>query len=467
MFSLEENTERKMKGMLINETPYVNQYLDENNDADTFKGVSCGPLDSGSFSGVFDSIGDAPSSPSLSFMTPLYDTLRHETLNPTLRYMDSGLVNQPNKERMLDAPYELGLCENLQRMQIRDERRNQCNAGTFRVDPDGVLLGFNDLSNGFGGFNEDAFHGYPMGLRQGCDVNESMGPFPFLSKRHSSAPYSKDQLDVYMRLKKEQELQGRGYCSRDVRVQRPSGNNDTEIPWLSDSFCETQHLGVIDNSSLHSSQVFNPLVGSDLGYKFPMAKQNARAFPNDGLKLFPSLSPITNAEEMGTFSYEDTFIENGKNSKSVVDKKSNRSKVQRKKQRHESELVSDGNLRYDPWKCEEVSENGSLQGTSAAIPWQLLYCSLADLRGYIYLISKHQLGCRFLQGIFEEGNREDVQIIFNEVIHHVVELMMDPFANYLIQKLMDVCSEEQILQIVLMVTKRRGELVSICMNTHG
>ncbi len=34
-----------------------------------------------------------------------------------------------------------------------------------------------------------------------------------------------------------------------------------------------------------------------------------------------------------------------------------------------------------------------------------------------------------------------------EILDHLVELMMDPFGNYLIQKLLDRCSEEQRLQV--------------------
>lgn len=34
-----------------------------------------------------------------------------------------------------------------------------------------------------------------------------------------------------------------------------------------------------------------------------------------------------------------------------------------------------------------------------------------------------------------------------EILEHLVALMMDPFGNYLIQKLLDRCSEEQRLQV--------------------
>ncbi|RVW12845.1 putative pumilio-like 8, chloroplastic [Vitis vinifera] len=66
-----------------------------------------------------------------------------------------------------------------------------------------------------------------------------------------------------------------------------------------------------------------------------------------------------------------------------------------------------------------------------------------------------------------QGTPQDVQIIFNEIIDHVVELMMNPFGNYLMQKLLDVCNEEQRMQILVMLTEESGELVRISLNTHG
>ncbi|XP_022763702.1 uncharacterized protein LOC111309108 isoform X2 [Durio zibethinus] len=95
------------------------------------------------------------------------------------------------------------------------------------------------------------------------------------------------------------------------------------------------------------------------------------------------------------------------------------------------------------------------------------YNSLAEARGYIYLIAKDQHGCRFLQRLFDEGTQQDVRIIFKEIIGHVVELMMNPFGNYLMQKLLEVCNEEQRMRILLMVTEEPGQLVRISLNTHG
>ncbi|KAG6406782.1 hypothetical protein SASPL_134393 [Salvia splendens] len=93
--------------------------------------------------------------------------------------------------------------------------------------------------------------------------------------------------------------------------------------------------------------------------------------------------------------------------------------------------------------------------------------SLAEAQGFIHDIAKDQHGCRILQRIFEQGTSQDVQIIFIEIIDHVVELMVNPFGNYLMQKLLEVCNEEQKTHILLRLTEEPGELVRISLNTHG
>lgn len=94
------------------------------------------------------------------------------------------------------------------------------------------------------------------------------------------------------------------------------------------------------------------------------------------------------------------------------------------------------------------------------------YTTLKEVEGHIYGIAKDQHGCRFLQRKFEEGVSEDVQKIFVEIIDHVVELMTDPFGNYLVQKLLEVCDEAQRMQILYKVTGK-GQLVTISLNMHG
>ncbi|KAF3444383.1 hypothetical protein FNV43_RR14075 [Rhamnella rubrinervis] len=95
------------------------------------------------------------------------------------------------------------------------------------------------------------------------------------------------------------------------------------------------------------------------------------------------------------------------------------------------------------------------------------YNSLDEVTGKLYLMAKDQHGCRFLQRKFSEGTPEEVEKIFLEIINHIVELMTDPFGNYLVQKLLEVCDEDQQKQIIHSITRKSGELVRISCDMHG
>ncbi|KAF0889597.1 hypothetical protein E2562_029271 [Oryza meyeriana var. granulata] len=94
------------------------------------------------------------------------------------------------------------------------------------------------------------------------------------------------------------------------------------------------------------------------------------------------------------------------------------------------------------------------------------YESLAGLRGFLYHIARDQHGCRFLQQRLDDGKRE-VDFIFAGVARHAVELMVNPFGNYLMQKLLAVCDDDQRMAIVLTLTKDPFVLVRVSLNVHG
>ncbi|KAH1100496.1 hypothetical protein AAZX31_13G072200 [Glycine max] len=122
--------------------------------------------------------------------------------------------------------------------------------------------------------------------------------------------------------------------------------------------------------------------------------------------------------------------------------------------------------RVAPTKHEK---NGVLASDVSPSSQPLLYnfSPLAKFQGYIYYLAKDQNGCRFLQRMIDEGTSEDVLVLFNGVIDDVVELMIDPFGNYLVQKLLDVCGEDERLQVVSMLTEEPGQLVKTSLNLHG
>ncbi|CAL9217522.1 unnamed protein product [Arabidopsis halleri] len=93
--------------------------------------------------------------------------------------------------------------------------------------------------------------------------------------------------------------------------------------------------------------------------------------------------------------------------------------------------------------------------------------SMVEIYGSVNLMAKDQIGCRVLQKLVEEGTVLDAKVIFHEIINHVVELSMDPFGNYIVQKLLDMSDEEQRTMIASVLTFKPRELIQICLNTYG
>ena len=84
--------------------------------------------------------------------------------------------------------------------------------------------------------------------------------------------------------------------------------------------------------------------------------------------------------------------------------------------------------------------------------------------GEIYVLCKDQHGCRYLQKQLEGRDPQTVQLIFAETASHVVELMTDPFGNYLCQKLLEHSNDEQ---RTTLVKNTAPQMVQIALNQHG
>ncbi|XP_058080699.1 putative pumilio homolog 8, chloroplastic [Magnolia sinica] len=95
------------------------------------------------------------------------------------------------------------------------------------------------------------------------------------------------------------------------------------------------------------------------------------------------------------------------------------------------------------------------------------YYSMNEFIGHIAAMAKDQACCRLLQDKCDLGGLDDINAIFLELKDHLSELMVDPFGNYLIQKLAEFCNDEQRLEMVFALTENEHELSSICLDTHG
>ncbi|XP_024008980.1 putative pumilio homolog 10 [Eutrema salsugineum] len=110
----------------------------------------------------------------------------------------------------------------------------------------------------------------------------------------------------------------------------------------------------------------------------------------------------------------------------------------------------------------------AMEGPKACYPENRLpldLASMVNIYGSVNLMAKDQIGCRVLQKLVDE--RKILAAIFFETIDHVVELSMDPFGNYIVQKLLLVCDEEQRTLIMSVLTSNPVELIKICLNNYG
>src|SRR6478735_9276495 len=89
---------------------------------------------------------------------------------------------------------------------------------------------------------------------------------------------------------------------------------------------------------------------------------------------------------------------------------------------------------------------------------------LEQVGGTIYSLCKDQHGCRYLQKQLENRVPDQIHMIWLETNQHVIELMTDPFVNYLCQKLLEYCNDDE---RTVLIENASHDLVRIALNQHG
>lgn len=89
---------------------------------------------------------------------------------------------------------------------------------------------------------------------------------------------------------------------------------------------------------------------------------------------------------------------------------------------------------------------------------------LESVGGTIYQLCKDQHGCRYLQKQLENRLPDQIHMIWLETNQHVVELMTDPFGNYLCQKLLEYCNDEE---RTVLIQNAAQDMVRVALNQHG
>ncbi|KAL6180465.1 hypothetical protein ACLB2K_047128 [Fragaria x ananassa] len=96
---------------------------------------------------------------------------------------------------------------------------------------------------------------------------------------------------------------------------------------------------------------------------------------------------------------------------------------------------------------------------------------LEELRGQITFVAKDHVGCRFLQKKIDEGKKEEIEMIFNEVMNedhdHLRELMVDQFGTEFIQKLVEGTNREGRTRMFDLILSDERKLKDMCTDPHG
>lgn len=89
---------------------------------------------------------------------------------------------------------------------------------------------------------------------------------------------------------------------------------------------------------------------------------------------------------------------------------------------------------------------------------------LEKYNGKIYMMSLDKYSCIKLQKELELKNIDSINFIYSEIIDYIDELMCDPIANYLCQKLLDLIDKNQ---RSIVIDKCKNSLINISNSPYG
>ena len=89
---------------------------------------------------------------------------------------------------------------------------------------------------------------------------------------------------------------------------------------------------------------------------------------------------------------------------------------------------------------------------------------LSFLGENINMLSKDQGACRYLQNLLDTNPQETLNYLYKPLCSNILQLINDPFGNYLIQKIIMYLNEDQLFEILNIISHVFSE---ICNNIYG
>ncbi|KAF3777512.1 putative pumilio-like protein 8 [Nymphaea thermarum] len=96
-----------------------------------------------------------------------------------------------------------------------------------------------------------------------------------------------------------------------------------------------------------------------------------------------------------------------------------------------------------------------------------MYTSLEEVKGRILAVAKEKHGRQFLESKCKQGLPDELETIFSEIKDHLCELLFDAFGNYLVDSFLDGCNARQRMEILAIVTRKRGFLIHMSTNQYA
>jgi hypothetical protein len=113
---------------------------------------------------------------------------------------------------------------------------------------------------------------------------------------------------------------------------------------------------------------------------------------------------------------------------------------------------------------EAVNKSAFLKQLESRLEAKNSDVQLSDIIGHVLEVAKDQKGSRFIQDVYCIASDADKQSLFDEIKDQYKDLILDKFANYVIQKIFEHGLEEHIDYLVM---KIKGSMMSLSMDDHG
>ena len=215
------------------------------------------------------------------------------------------------------------------------------------------------------------------------------------------------------------------------------------------------NMNNISNMNNYNNHFYNNLQGMNLYNMNLMNQMNNNIHPfylqNNLISGYPFFSSNNNIELINNQG-KNKYIPNN-NSKNMNNNRimANNNNVKNQNMKNNNNLNQANN--------EQKKKKIKRLEASSYIDKPLQY--IADNFG---AMGKDQGACRYIQKLLNDNPTEVIKVLYTPICQNVLQLINDPFGNYLIQKTISFLNDDQLFEILKIISPSFFE---ISCNTHG